>query len=120
MPASYQKSKPHPRYKPHRMRDAARMGQLVRIHCGMCNRTVHYLAEDLASTCDPNQPANDSPFPCAKCKTDEYLTVKLRMPALEDYGHLIVRRPGKVIKTQKWENVRLGDSVSTDPERRSG
>ncbi len=109
MPTSYQKARPHPRYKPYRLKDAAKNGQIIQINCMLCNRTVNFLASDLAKVYGPDHPASDSPFSCTTCETDEYLRVKARSPQAGDYGHMIVRRPGEIKKTQMWENVRLGD-----------
>lgn len=92
-----------------RLDDAARTGVLLRVRCNLCQRTAYYLATDLAELFDPNRPAWQPPFPCSKCKTDEYVTVKVHSPAAGDYGNLLVRRPGKLLRTQTWRTVKLGD-----------
>lgn len=105
MPIPYRRE--HPGKPEHRMQDAAKAGQLIRVRCNLCHRTIYYLASDLVDIVGPNYPAHTPPFPCSKCGPS-YLNVKLHIPATGDYGHLIVRRPGEVKRIQKWQNVPLG------------
>ena len=91
------------------LRQAADDGQLVIVRCGLCRRTTHFLATDLVTMFDPNRSAYEPAFGCSNCKRDDYISVKLRMPATGDYGDLLVRRPGPVKRIQTWVTVRLGD-----------
>jgi hypothetical protein len=51
------------------------------------------------------------PFPCSRCGTAEYVRVKFHHPSAGDYGHLVVRRPAGIRRTQTWRSVKLGDEV---------
>ncbi len=108
MPTPYTPHRAYPG-KTHRLRDAAAIGQMVIVRCGLCRRQVRYLAADLAELLGSDRDALQPPFPCSRCDTGSYMSVKLHLPAPGDYGHLIVRRPAGVKRIQKWKSVRLGD-----------
>jgi hypothetical protein len=93
-----------------RLADAARTGVLLRVRCDGCRRTVYYLASDLVELLRPERPAHEPPFACSRCRTADYILVKIHTPDSGDYGHLEVRRPGPVVKTQTWRTVKLGDA----------
>jgi hypothetical protein len=109
MPAKYRKLVPHPFNPVYRLRDAAAADQLIVVHCGLCRRTVYYLASDLVKLYNPQWPALAPLFECGTCRTGEFLSVRCTSPSPGDYGHLVVRRPMDVVKIQKWRNVKLGD-----------
>ena len=78
--------------------------------CTLCKRPAkRYLASDLLAFGDPKSYADMPPFPCSKCGTREFVRVKFHQPSLGDYGHLVVRRPGPVRRTQTWRDVKLGE-----------
>ena len=110
MPEGYVPSRLYPG-KGYRLRDAARDGQLVILRCGLCHRSARYLASDLVTLVDPSGDARDPPFACSRCGTAEHIAVSLRLPELGDYGHLTVRRPAGIRRTQMWRAVKLGDEV---------
>ncbi len=109
MPESYLPIRAHPA-KPFRtIKDAADDGQLLVLKCNLCRRTTYFLAIDLLTIIDPKHPVHIPPFPCGRCKTREYVNVKIHHPNPGDYGQLPVRRPGKIVRIQKWRNVKLGE-----------
>lgn len=95
--------------KTHLLRHAAAEQQLVIVKCNLCRRSITYLATDLVTVCDPEQPALAVPFACSKCRTTEFMRVTLTSAMPGDYGHIVIRRPGAVRRIQTWRNVRLGD-----------
>lgn len=95
--------------KTHLLKHAAEWGQLIIVRCNGCRRSATYLAADLVELLDPERPALWPPFPCPRCKTDEYIRVTLNSPYGEDYGRMLIRRPGPVRVTQTWRTVKLGD-----------
>lgn len=108
MPEGYQPARPYPG-KVYRLRDAAEANQLIVVRCLGCRQSVRYLASDLTTLLDPLRPAHEPPFPCSRCGTDRDMKVRLHSPAIGDYGHLVVRRPGPVKHIQTWRSVKLGD-----------
>src|SRR4051812_31266383 len=108
MPEGYTPARPYPGRR-YRLKDAAEANQLVIVRCVGCRRTVRYIAADLCLLLDPRGDADAVPFACSKCRTVAHMRVTLHPPALGDYGHLVVRRPGPVKHIQTWKTVRLGD-----------
>lgn len=88
---------------------AAAAGQLIKVRCGSCNRTVFYLASDLAKLLGESRPALAVPFLCSRCKGDDFMRVETITPSPGDVGCIKVRRPGPLKVTQLWRNVMLGD-----------
>lgn len=88
---------------------AAERGQLIKVRCGCCRRTAHYLAKDLAELLGGHRPALAVPFPCSKCQTDDYMRVDYITPSPGDVGCIEVRRPGPLKVRQTWRTVKLGD-----------
>jgi hypothetical protein len=97
----------HPRRPPYRMAEAAQQGQLVMLHCGLCHRRTNYLANDLVEVVGGDHPAQLPPFPCSRCRTTEWVQVKLRRVQPEDVGKLVVRRPGAAKVVRVWKSVLL-------------
>jgi len=95
--------------KTHLLKHAAEWGQVVIVKCNMCRRGATYLAADLITLLDPNRPALAPPFPCPRCKTDEFIRVTLNSPYGADYGSMLIRRPGPIRRIQTWRTVKLGD-----------
>ena len=96
-------------FRRYTLRDAAKDGRLVICKCPSCRRTLHYLASDIAELLGGDWDAAQPPFPCSRCGSDRNMFVAMRLPLPGDYGHLQVRRPGPIRKTQTWRNVLLGD-----------
>lgn len=101
----------HPNKKPWSLGNAAELGQLLVVRCNLCRRTVYFLASDLLEFFDDMRPAHRPPFACSKCRTMEFMHVKVRSPEPGDWGNLPVRRPAEVVRIQKWRTVKLGDEV---------
>ncbi|ODU67782.1 MAG: hypothetical protein BGO82_07780 [Devosia sp. 67-54] len=66
-------------------------------------------ADLLALLGEPSREAYAPPFPCSKCGTADHMKVSMHSPSIGDYGALVVRRPGPVIRKQTWKTVKLGD-----------
>lgn len=88
---------------------AAADGQLIKVRCGSCNRTIFYLASDLAKLLGESRPALAVPFPCSRCSSDDFIRVETVTPSPGDVGCIKVRRPGPLKVTQTWRNTMLGD-----------
>jgi hypothetical protein len=80
---------------------------VLELRCSLCRRRVTYLAHDLLEVCGPDHPVHLAPFGCARCGTTEYVRVKARVPALEEYGRLVIRRPAGQV--WKWRTGLLGE-----------
>lgn len=111
MPQSHQKARPYPGRRQYTLEDASRDGKLLQYKCRRCRRSAYYLAQDLAEVYSNHHPVDEPPFPCTNCETVENIKVSARIPDTGDYGHLIIRRPGEVKRTQTWQCVKLGDEV---------
>lgn len=88
---------------------AAANGQLIRVRCGCCHRTVHFLAKDLVSLLGGSRPALAVPFPCSRCETEDFMRIETITPNPGDVGCIKIRRPGPLKVTQTWRTVMLGD-----------
>lgn len=106
MPETYPKVRYHPSKPPYRLCDAAKSGQLVVVTCALCKRCVHYLAADLVEIGLGDRPALVPFWPCSRCRTAEFVSVKVRLPAPGDLGVLKVRRPAR-LQVVKWRTVAL-------------
>jgi hypothetical protein len=113
MPTPYPKAHRYPG-QGWTLRQAAEMGQLVRVRCNLCHRGATYLASDLVQVLGPNRDARAAPFPCGKCRKVEYIEVRLSLPEPADYGVLMVRRPRRQERLI-WRNERLGDADTRRP-----
>lgn len=87
--------------------DAANDGMVLELRCNKCRRKTTYLALDLLKVCGPLHPAHVPPWPCGRCKTAEFVSAKSRIPSLEEYGRLAIRRP--VGQVWKWRVGMLGE-----------
>lgn len=110
MPEGYRKHRPFPG-QGYSLKDAAADGVLLIVRCTLCNRMRRYLASDLVEMLDPGGWADHPPFPYAKCGRWDAMSVKFHHPSPGDYGHLVVRRPAGVKRTQMWKDVKLGDGA---------
>lgn len=91
-----------------RMSDAARAGMMITLKCGLCQRIARYWAADLVQVVGPLHPAQVPPWPCSKCKTMEFLTLRCEVPsaaALAE-GKIFVRRPVKQVLRWIWRSER--------------
>ena len=104
--------KRHPYNRPYSLGQAADDGLLLVVRCVNCRRTLHFLAADLLQFYERDRPAEQPPFSCSRCKTDQFVRVSPRLPDPGDYGSLLIRRPAEVVQIQKWKTVRLGDEAA--------
>ena len=107
MPESYRPIHHHPAKPPYMVRDAAKSNMLLVVTCYGCRRCVHFLASDLVEVGMGEHPAQDAPCRCGKCRTREYMSVKLRQVHPGDLGVLIVRRPGTPRQVIDWQDIPL-------------
>jgi hypothetical protein len=89
------------------LQDAANDGMVLELRCALCRTRVTYLAHDLLRVCGPDHPVLVAPFDCGRCGTSEFIRVRPRVPALEEYGRLPLRRP--VGQVWKWKVGLLGE-----------
>lgn len=87
-----------------RLSDAAAAGMILSLHCDLCQRTVHYWAADLVKILGPDHPIGRPPWPCAKCKTSDFLNVRCQVMSTSEMQGLTVRRPVRQVVTWIWRN----------------
>jgi len=107
MPAGHPAIRAHPAKPFHTVRDAARNGQLIVQQCNLCRRRVNFLATDLVKVVDPMHPTHIPIFPCGKCRTLEYVHIRVKSASPADIGKIVIRRPDRVVQT--WRTVMLGE-----------
>jgi hypothetical protein len=107
MPAGHPPIRAHPAKPFNTLADAARNGQLIVQRCNLCRRRINYLATDLIGVADPKHPTHIPLFPCGKCGTNEYVSIRVESAGADKIGKVVIRRPGKLV--QKWRTVMLGD-----------
>ena len=102
MPVPYHKLKPTRRYT---LGQAADVGNMLQVRCLVCLRPAQvFLARDLEHLLGDHADANAPPFPCSKCRSLEFVQVKLRTPFDADVGKLIIRRLVRIDKVARWRN----------------
>lgn len=106
----------HPLYDSCSREDLARAERLLAVRCGQCGRKVLYLPSDLIQVFGNRDARTAPPFRCSKCSYRGPLEATFHDIAPGDYGHLKVRRPSEVRKTQLWKTVTLGESASLENE----
>jgi hypothetical protein len=91
------------------MADAARAGMLITLRCDLCRRTVHYWAADLVQVVGPMHRSRVPPWPCGKCKTSEFITLRCEVPSASKIaaGEIVVRRPVKQVLKWIWRDERV-------------
>lgn len=97
-----------PRYGIYRWSHVRDTGRLVQFRCLGCQRRMFYDPNDLIAVYGDHDIAV-LPFRCSRCGDREAIDVTMYYPEAGDYGHLSIRRPGKVRKIQTWVTVKLGD-----------
>lgn len=93
----------------HTIARAARLGQVLTVRCTKCRRQANYLASDLEKVLEPFRSAFTPPFPCSRCKTAEFVDVRVTVPSSREYMTMTIRRPIELTRRWRWRNVRLGD-----------
>ena len=92
------------KFRNRNMSDAARSGLLMTVYCGGCRRTVHYWAVDLVQVVGAFHEAHVAPWPCSRCRSMEYMTMRGRIPAASELQGLTVRRPVRQIVKWIWRD----------------
>ena len=89
-----------------RLRDAASEGMLLTVRCNGCRRQVHYLAADLVQVLGWDHEAHvPPPWPCSRCRTSEYLSMRSWLPAASQMAEgITVRRPVGQVTRWKWRD----------------
>lgn len=88
-------------------------GRIVRVHCNLCRRTMHFYAADLAQVYDPEMLAHEWRPACSQCGKSDWVSVRSRFPGPDDVGRTIMRRPDGIRQIQLWKNELYG--LSTEP-----
>jgi len=88
--------------------DVARDDRLFIVRCNLCRRQMAYRARDLTLVYDPMTPAYGMLQWCGKCERGDYVRVEIRLPTVDDVGHLRIRRPAGVRTVQLWEDAWYG------------
>lgn len=107
MPEHHLPVRSHPARPARTLQDAANDGMVLELRCRLCRQRATFMALDLLRVCGPHHPVHVAPFSCGRCGTIDYVTVKTRVPSLEEYGRLPIRRP--VRQVWKWEDGLLGE-----------
>lgn len=87
-----------------RLSEAAAAGMTLTLHCQLCRRTVHYWAADLVQILGPQHPIGRAPWPCAHCKTSNFLNVRCRVLSVSEMRGLTVRRPVRQVVRWVWRD----------------
>jgi len=88
------------------MHHAASSGQLLVLRCKLCGRSANYWTADLLKVVGPHHEVHLPPFGCSRCRTKEYKSVKVSVPAASELNKLTVRRPVKQITKSVWRDER--------------
>lgn len=104
MPASLP---PANKFRNLRLREAASLGLVISMRCGLCRRRALYLATDLVIVLGPDHELRDPPWPCSRCRTREYIDIRWRQPAASEIDGLVVRRPVRRVARWIWRSERL-------------
>lgn len=111
MPEQYRKFHRHPAKPIRTLQDAADDAQIIVVRCGLCRRSINYLATDLVQVLNPSRPVDAPPFACSRCGTADYMSVRVKTPSLADYGQLTIRRHLDIRSVSEWGNRPLGDEL---------
>ena len=88
--------------------DVAIDNRLFIIRCALCRKADAYMATDLVTVYDPQTPAYGLFSTCRHCGKSEWVSVDIRLPMLDDVGHLRIRRPAGQRVEQLWEDAWYG------------
>lgn len=86
------------------MMDAAREGMIITLACSGCRRATHYWAADLVTVLGPRHDVTVPPWPCDRCRTKEFVSVRWNVPGPSTLQSLTVRRPVKQISRWVWRD----------------
>jgi hypothetical protein len=87
---------------------AAIDGRLLVVRCSLCRTSDTYMAADLIDVFGGSAHPYRVFSRCRHCGKPEWVRYYLRLPNHDDVGHLRVRRPAGVLKTQLWEDQWFG------------
>jgi hypothetical protein len=104
VPARYPSANP---WKNLRMNQAAAEGMIVTMRCTACRRETHFWAADLVKVLGPNHQVHVPPWPCSRCRTTEFLSMRWAVATASMLAQgLTVRRPVSKIEKWLWRNER--------------
>jgi hypothetical protein len=88
------------------MDQAARQHMVITLKCAGCRREVHYWAADLVTVLGPYHQTHVPPWPCGRCRSLEYVSVRWSVPDTSTLANLVVRRPVKQITKWIWRDAK--------------
>ncbi len=97
----------HPSANPfqnRRMIHAAQDGMIITMRCNGCRRSVHFWASDLVKVVGNDHQLHIAPWPCARCKSTESISVSWRVPSPDFLNGLTIRRPVRQVVKWLWRN----------------
>lgn len=92
------------RYRNRLLRDAAADGMLITLRCGMCGARANFWAADLVRVLGWDHELHLPPFPCSRCRTAEYVSVRASLPSAGERQSLTVRRPVRQVVRWIWRD----------------
>lgn len=102
MPVPYHQLNPKDRYT---LGEGAKDGMLLQVRCMLCMAPAQvFLAEDLVQLAGAGHDFYEPFQACPRCKTAEFVRVKLRTPYDVDVGKLMVRRLVRIDLRPRWRN----------------
>ncbi len=88
-----------------RLAEQARSGMLLTVKCTGCGRFARFWAKDLVEVLGPDHQAHIPPFPCARCRTKEWINWSWSVPSAPELAAgLTVRRPVRKVTRWIWRN----------------
>jgi len=61
------------------LRQAAKYGMLLEVHCRQCSHTGRFLASDVAKFVNPSKALERLPFRCSECATNDCETTAIEI-----------------------------------------
>lgn len=93
------------RFRNPTLRDKAMSRLMLIMRCSGCGKVMRFWAADLVKVVNPDHQAHEPPFPCSRCQTREYVSVRWTLPsAMELAEGLTVRRPVRQVVRWKWRD----------------
>lgn len=87
--------------------DAARLGMVLTVKCGLYGRVVRYWAADLVERLGLKHDVQRPPFACSRCRSGDFMSVRWHVPAASEMAAgFIVRRPVRQVTKWVWRDER--------------